>query len=308
MNLSLRPPPTVFAWLATCWNYHPGMRSEVQAWLNNLSPALHRQARFLTALIQESEADPRVRILVVGCSVGRGVADALSDLDVNLSVAEDVWPAFLVDAEPMLRLLGEVVDLFQHEITGLETFPHRRFFVQYRDGLQLDLVVQPASLWKRGRSPDMVVLMDLDNLLDHVSEPSNVRATVDEVREWAFLGWEALANCGKYLARGSLWEAHDRLTSARGQIWRIWAVAQHVPQPVYGLTAILDHGAPPPTGIERTVCGLDEGALRSAAVASAELLEEIWPHAIAAVDGEQRFLPAFGTWVKEHLRANRAGT
>ncbi len=63
------------------------------------------------------------------------------------------------------------------------------------------------------------------------------------VREWAFLGWIALGDLVKYLRRGLLWEALERLHEARAQVWRLclWAVTQKLRYPVYGLTAALDH-------------------------------------------------------------------
>jgi len=32
-----------------------------------------------------------------------------------------------------------------------------------------------------------------------------------QIRDWTFLAWIALADTGKYLRRGSTWEAHHRL-------------------------------------------------------------------------------------------------
>jgi hypothetical protein len=253
-------------------------------------------------LTAEAAADLRIRVLVVGCSVGRGAADALSDLDVNLSVADESWPAFVGDMALVLRRVGDVVEVFQHKIEELGDLPHRRFFVQYRCGVQLDLVVQPVSLWKNGRSPDMMVLHDRDRLTDTITEPRNASATAEEVREWAFLGWEAISNCAKHLARGSRWEALDRLNFARGEVWRLWAVAQGVPQPSYGLTTILDHGINLPPGIEDTVTEISTEGLWEAARACAGLLEDLWPDATAAIEGQPQPLPDFARWVKERLR------
>src|SRR5947199_380510 len=64
--------------------------------------------------------------------------------------------------------------------------------------------------------------------------------TSEEIREWAFGGWCALADLGKYLRRGSTWEALARLNEARSQLWQLWAVTLGVPDPQYGLTSVLD--------------------------------------------------------------------
>ena len=97
--------------------------------------------------------------------------------------------------------------------------------------------------------------------------------TGDQVREWAFLGWCALIDADKYLRRGSLWEAHNRLHEARDQIWALWAAANGALYPWHGLSQVLDHdpGNLPP-GIESTVAGLNASDLYRAARASTEVL------------------------------------
>jgi hypothetical protein len=97
--------------------------------------------------------------------------------------------------------------------------------------------------------------------------------TGEQVREWAFLGWCALIDTGKYLRRGSLWEAHSRLHEARHHIWALWAAAHGALYPWHGLSQVLDHdpGNLPP-GIESTVAGLDAADLRRAARASTGVL------------------------------------
>ena len=58
--------------------------------------------------------------------------------------------------------------------------------------------------------------------------------------EWAFNGWACLADVGKYLRRGSAWEALERLHQARAEYWRLLATSHEVPNPQYGITSLLD--------------------------------------------------------------------
>ncbi|MFL6140005.1 MAG: hypothetical protein ACJ74O_19690 [Frankiaceae bacterium] len=78
----------------------------------------------------------------------------------------------------------------------------RHLFAQYADGLQLSLVVRPAGEWQ-GRAPGEVVLHDPAGAFATDRVPAVLRADADDVREWAFLGWIALADLVKYLARCS---------------------------------------------------------------------------------------------------------
>lgn len=244
-------------------------------------------------------------MLVVGCSFGRGQADELSDLDTNMGVADEAWAAFFEDVDVLARQIGDLVDVLHHQIPELGELPHRRTFAQYRDGVQLDLVIQPVSYWTRGRTPDMVVLSDPDGRARRVVEPSNLRASINEVREWAFLGWAALADCAKYIRRGSLWEALDHLHEARHQAWRLWAVSKGVPQPVYGLTSILDTpGTDPPLGIASSAPHLNRGELVAAALVCAELVDRASSGAMTALGSSQE-RSAIASWVQSQLDSIR---
>jgi hypothetical protein len=265
-----------------------------RAWLAALPDELTAQRRLMAGLTERCAAWPLATSLLVGCSLGRGAADALSDVDAALGVdgppgeagAERVETvaAMVVAALPEL---GTLVDVLQHP-TGPADQHVRRIFAQFADGTQLDLaVVAEAGIEDRrrgGGAPDFVPLYQAPALRDSAepggggpagdAEPSAAYAvTGEQVREWAFLGWIALIDTDKYLRRGSLWEADSRLHEARHRIWALWAAAHGALYPWHGLSQVLDHdpGNLPP-GIESTVAGLDAADLRRAARASAGVL------------------------------------
>ena len=247
----------------------------------------------MAGLIDFCEARPLVTSLSVGCSLGRGAADPLSDIDAALGVAAErgiagaervrAAEAMVVSALPGL---GTLVDVLRHR-TGPADEVVRRVFAQFADGTQLDLAIIAEALVRRGDAgPDWVPLYQAAGQPDAGPPAGGLRdrdepgpayaVTGDQVREWAFLGWCALIDAGKYLRRGSLWEAHDRLHEARHHIWALWAAAVGALYPWHGLSQVLDHdpGNLPP-GIESTVAGLDAADLRRAARASAALLAEV---------------------------------
>jgi hypothetical protein len=266
---------------------------EGRAWLEALPEELAAQRRVLLGLVDRCEAWPLATSLVVGCSLGRGAADELSDIDAALGVeaprGKDVagrvetMEAMVVAALPEL---GVLVDVLRHP-AGAASQHVRRIFAQFADGTQLDLaVVADADIEARrraGGAPDFVSLYQADSAPPDPrisadgggeSEPPDAYAvTGEQVREWAFLGWIALIDADKYLRRGSLWEAHSRLHEARHRIWALWAAAQGAMYPWHGLAQVLDHDpADLPPGIEATVAGLDAADLRRAARASAGVL------------------------------------
>src|SRR6516164_5559082 len=57
-----------------------------RAWLATLPGELAAQRRVMAGLVDRCEAWPLVTSLLVGCSLGRGAADALSDIDAALGV------------------------------------------------------------------------------------------------------------------------------------------------------------------------------------------------------------------------------
>ena len=244
----------------------------------------------MTGLLDRCENWPLAMSLLVGCSLGRGAADALSDIDAALGVGAPPGAAGAglvgsVEAMVVAALpdLGPVVDVLRHR-TGPADQHIRRIFAQFADGTQLDLaVVAQAGIDARqrdGGAPDFVPLYQAstapapDGEPGEPGEPAAAYAvTGEQVREWAFHGWCALIDTDKYLRRGSLWEAHGRLHEARQHIWALWAAARGALYPWHGLSQVLDHDpADLPPGIEFTVAGLDADALRRAARAAAEVL------------------------------------
>jgi hypothetical protein len=262
-----------------------------RAWLAALPDELAAQRRVMAGLVDRCETWPSVRSLLVGCSLGRGAGDALSDIDAALGVdaergeagAETVGTAeaMVVAALPDL---GALVDVLRHRAGAADQWI-RRIFAQFADGTQLDLaVVAEAEVEMRrrgGGAPDFIPLYQASippdsRAPDARTPPAAYAVTGDQVREWAFIGWCALIDTDKYLRRGSLWEAHNRLHEARHRIWALWAAAHGALYPWHGLPQVLDHdpGNLPP-GIESTVAGLDAADLRRAARASTEVLATV---------------------------------
>ena len=267
-----------------------------RAWLAALPDELAAQRRVMAILADRCEAWPLATSLWVGCSLGRGAADALSDIDAALGV--DGLPGGdgagrIGTAEAMvvaaLPELGALVDVLRHR-TGPDSQHVRRIFAQFADGTQLDLaVVAEAEIKTRrraGGAPDFIPLYQARPAAGEPDDqlpagggasgsdpPAAYAVTGEQVREWAFHGWCALIDADKYLRRGSLWEAHGRLHEARHYTWVLWATAQGALYPWHGLSQVLDHDpANLPPDIGSTVAGLDAPGLRRAARASAKVL------------------------------------
>ncbi|MGH3261017.1 MAG: hypothetical protein ACRDNS_03375, partial [Trebonia sp.] len=260
-----------------------------RAWLAALPGELAAQRRVMAALVDRCAGWPLVTSLQVGCSLGRGAGDALSDIDAALGVDAPDGEAGAAQIDATAELvatalpeLGSLVDVLRHR-AGPAGRPVRRIFAQFADGTQLDLAVVPEpeieARRRSGGAPDFVALYlapgpwgerEADDRSPGGEPAAAYAVTGDQVREWSFMGWCALLDADKYLRRGSHWEAHARLHEARERIWALWAAAQGAMYPWHGLSQVLDHdpGNLPP-GIESSVAGLDAADLRRAARASA---------------------------------------
>ncbi|HXW44940.1 MAG TPA: hypothetical protein VEL03_09145 [Streptosporangiaceae bacterium] len=242
-----------------------------RAWIDRLPEELAGQKAIMRRLLAVCESDARIRWLAIGCSLGRGNADRLSDLDMALGVRDDEFDAAIADVRAAVDGLADLVESYHHLLAGVSG-QHERIFAQYADRCQLDLVVFPAST-DIGRGPSMLVLYDPDDVIVVAERPG---PTPEQVREWSFRAWCVLADLGKYLRRGSLWEALECLQEARAGFWRLLAVAHAVPDPQYGIVSILDFapGVVPPE-MAAAVPDFDSGRVLTAALVVAGLLSRI---------------------------------
>jgi hypothetical protein len=247
------------------------MNSVGRDWIEALPDELSGQRALLRRLLAACEANDSIRWLVVACSVGRGAADRFSDLDMGMGVSDDNFDTALADVKRIIDDLGELVDSYSHQLAE-RSLRHERIFAQYANRCQIDLVVIPASQ-SIGAVRDETILY---NSGEHeVAAFEQQTLTPAQLREWAFAGWCALIDLGKYLRRGSPWEALQRLHEARDCAWRLWAAVLDVPNPQFGLTSILDF-APGrlPAGMGPTVSDLEPTSLLAAARSLAGQLTE----------------------------------
>jgi hypothetical protein len=220
--------------------------------LTSLGHDLPAHAELLDRLTAAIESDERWRWLEVGCSLAAGRADELSDIDAGAGYAGDLTPDQLNHVG--LRLVqagGPIVDHLVHSMPGSPP-EVVRFAVEYQSGVQLDLVLAPAG--SRLGLPDVsVAAIDKDDqLATKWTPPVAGPPSIDQAREWTMLGWWAVSDATKYIRRGSLFEAAERVAEVRTYALQLFATGRRIPYPSFGLTSLLDY---PPFELPERLAG-----------------------------------------------------
>lgn len=238
------------------------------------------QRAILSHLVTAAGVTPRLRWIEMTGSLARGAGDALSDIDAGMGIADDAWDAAdgaadaVAATEALLHGFEPVTDSFRQRSPGPDGASCWHLVTLYESGVQLSLVIMPAS-WRPGLPPQSVALYDADGTLARPYVPPSAQPSAADAREWACLAWMALGDVAKYAERGSAWEARARLEEARDLLWRLWAIGLGSVYPAFGLTSVLDTpGARLPPGIEATAAGLAVADALAAAGTVADLLDE----------------------------------
>jgi hypothetical protein len=269
-------------------------------WLESLSPSLAPQRVVLESFLATAARDERIRVVVVGCSLGRNVGDALSDVDALIGVRPEAWKSVIADSRQWVSDAGPVIDMHQMTLPGSagSARDHQHTYAQYASGVELDLSVSPVGDdWRR--RADWIVLYDPDSRVP--SEVTPLTQTADDIRRWGYGALTRLNAVVKYVSRGALWEALTCLELARADTWRVWAVAEQVADAQYGVTAVFDDPREPiPPAMARTVASLDARSLAAGARACCEVVIEAWPDAMRAVGAPQK-VPPLAEYVRRRL-------
>ena len=219
----------------------------------------------------------------------------------------DAWASVLADSRGWIERAGPVLDLHQMLMPdgAPEDKQYQGTYVQYANGVEMDFVVSRLRDDWRRRS-DWVILYDPDGAIPRDITKSTQSA--DDVRRWGYAVFTRLGAVAKYVTRGALWEAHNVLELARADVWRIWAVAERVPDAQYGVTAVFDDPRRPvPPDMARTIASLDRSALLEAAIACCDIASAAWPRAMVAIGERDGALPPLASHVRGRLREVASG-
>jgi hypothetical protein len=237
-----------------------------RSWIERLPDDLRKQANVLARLFDLVHGDLRIRAFSLRGSVARGKGDALSDLDTRVWIRDDEFDDAIGALPVIARAVGETLDIL------FETPGSPFLFIEYADGVQVELLAVRASAISDGLQPQ-IVLFDRDGLLRDAS----TEAPPYGLPFWT--GWAAmrLYNLDKYLRRNEIWRAYIQLQTVRDLLLFHQAALAGVPDPELGLTSLRDYGGALPPRLGETIASLDPADIRRAAVVCAEILGDFEP-------------------------------
>ena len=93
---------------------HNGRVDDVSRWFDQLPAELAAQRRLLVRFLAWCERDDDVRWFTVGCSLVRGNADLMSDLDVAIGVREEHFEHAVGRAHEALVDIGDLVESYDY--------------------------------------------------------------------------------------------------------------------------------------------------------------------------------------------------
>ncbi|WP_143105073.1 hypothetical protein [Amycolatopsis regifaucium] len=209
--------------------------------------------------------------LELGGSLAVGGGDEYSDVDAGLGVGDGIkLPEACAAVVEAAGRFAAVSDTLLQDVGASTAATH--VIVQYEDGRQLSLVVLAGSD-RPGVPPGARVLFDRTGRLKEKWLPSQLEASFDERREWAFLSWLNLGDAAKHGRRGKMWRAIHSLDQARDCGWKLHAAARGLDYPSFGLVSVQTAKCPPPPGIEESYPrGIESGSIRRAVLSLAPVL------------------------------------
>jgi hypothetical protein len=245
-------------------------------WVDELSARLPRHGSLVRDLRDAIASDDRWRWFDVACSIGAGGGDEWSDIDSAVGYTDtlDVDEASNL-AREVVTGVGDALDVLVHSMEGWPP-ELRRLAVEYRNGVQLDLVVMPARHMSGLRDREVAIVDKDSDLSGNATSQLYGPPEQAVVREWTMMAWWWVSDIAKYLERDSPFEAAERIALVRNEALKLFAAAHDVPYPSFGLTSLLDYEpfALPPTLTATYPVPADRASVIAAARSVAELLNE----------------------------------
>lgn len=174
-------------------------------------PLPPHQRAFLEQFTAACAADARVLAALLGGSYAKGGADAHSDLDLSVIVADEALKAFYASRATFLGSLGELLFLEEFDLPAIA-------FAIYADGTEVELSFASPGRLDQIQCGPFLPLLDKAGLLAGAGFPPPAPTAQEQheaLRRQLAWFWHDLSHCIAALGRGQLWWAHGQLEELR---------------------------------------------------------------------------------------------
>jgi predicted nucleotidyltransferase len=186
---------------------------------SSLSQYAKERDALLERIVQEIESDTRVAAAWLAGSIGRGEADAWSDLDLHLAIDTDHLARFLAERETFYRRVGHPI-LIQEEKTSDSQAGARFQLVQYAGPIEVDWNIGPVDQAERPLAFRMLVERATVPIVRPAPLTAEERRT--EASHWLTFFWAMAPIAVKYCGRGDpAVELIHLMTRAYIALWRL---------------------------------------------------------------------------------------
>ena len=223
------------------------------------------------------QADDRIRAVLLYGSHATGSADAFSDLDIGLVVADDAYDDVLARPGDLAWAIGEPLLL---EDFGDPANLH----VILHDGVDLELIIGRAS--ELTLELPYRVLLDKDGVEEQALDrrpPPNADVDSERVRQLVHWFWHDVDHVITALGRGHLLWAHGQLEELRGAclgLARLESGLEIDDEPYWKIDAALPEERL--AALRATVVEPEVGPMRDAALALTDVYRELAPSLAAS--------------------------
>jgi len=223
------------------------------------------------------QADERVVAAFLVGSYALGTADAHSDLDLYLIIADEAYDDFVAGRAAFIRLLGEPAFLEDFDVpnVALTIFP---------DGTEVDVLLGRESAVSHIFGGPYQLLLDKKGFPAGAAPPpqrSPAQAQqVETLRRQVYWFWHDLSHFIKAMARGQLWWAYGELEALRGYCVALARLRQNFSDIGVGEVYFkVEHALPTEqlAPLQTTFCPMEPGAMLQADWVILHFYQEVAP-------------------------------
>jgi len=228
------------------------------------------------------QADERIVAAFLVGSYAGGTADAHSDLDFYLVIADEAYEDFVAGREAFGRLLGEPAFMEDFDVPNV-------ILIIFRDGTEVDIALSRESAISHIFDGPYRVLLDKKGLPAGAAPPRSGPAQaqqaaqaeqIETLRRQVYWFWHDLSHFITAIARGQLWWAYGQLEALRGYCVNLARLRQNFSDTGVGEAYFkVEHALAPEqlAPLQASLCPMEAGAMLQAARVIVHFYQEVAP-------------------------------